>query len=141
METGSELVSDAAGAVAGIAGEIWDIANNLASALSGSVTLSGRRLIINVPPLPVCPTVPIQFTLSEIGGEIPLVVGVLPVTSIVSIYGSLGFHAGITPELSGQLGPCTLNGLRIVIDPFAASLSATGSLSVMTALGWVGNFA
>ncbi|MEO1124345.1 MAG: DUF4157 domain-containing protein [Cyanobacteria bacterium J06639_16] len=135
LDTGSELISDAADTISGIASEIWDVATNLASALGGVVTLSGSRLIINVPPLPVCPTLPVQFTLPEIGGDIPFLAGVLPVTSVVSLYGALGFHAGIIPELSGQLGPCTLNGLRIVIDPFAASLSASGSMTVMTAIG------
>lgn len=134
-QTGSGLVSQAGEVVEGIAGDIWDLANTLASVLGGVVTLSGGRLIISVPALPVCPTITVQFTLAEIAQDLTFLEGVIPIAEIVSIYGSVGLHVGFTPELSGQLGPCTLNGLRIVIDPLAASLSASGSITVATALG------
>ncbi|MFQ5881378.1 MAG: DUF4157 domain-containing protein [Candidatus Methylomirabilales bacterium] len=130
-----EAVGEAAETVAGIARELWDEAQALANALSGAVTVSGGKLVITVPPLPVCPTIPLQFPLPEIGRMMPFIEGVLPITGVVNVYGAVGLHIGLTPEISAQLGPCQLHGLRIVIDPLSRSFSASGGLTVTTALG------
>lgn len=130
-----EAVVEAGEQLAGIAVGLWNQARALAGALGSVVTLSGGKLIINVPPMSVCPTIPLQFTLPEIGTLIPFGGGVIPVTGIVNLYGEVGLQVSITPEIYAQLGPCQLHGLRIVIDPLGPSFSAAGSITITVAAG------
>jgi hypothetical protein len=139
-EAVGEAVYDAGEAVVdtiqGIAVELWDQANALADALGGIVSVQGLSLVIDVPAIDgVCPELAFQTALPELGEDIPLFLGALPIgAGIVSIYGLLSLHAGLTPEIGGQLGPCRLNGTRIVISPLGPSFSAAGSITVTTGL-------
>ncbi|HEX2093052.1 MAG TPA: DUF4157 domain-containing protein, partial [Longimicrobiaceae bacterium] len=137
-ETASDVVEgveETVDTVMGFAREVWDQATALASALGSAVTLSGTSLVINVPSLPACPQFALQFSLPEIGGDIPIAVGLIPLHPTVQIYGMLALHLGVKPEISAQIGPCQLHGLRIVINPLGPSFSAAGSLTATVGLG------
>lgn len=134
-ESAGEAIEDVGDAIVGIASEVWEFAQGVASALGGSLSFSGGMLIINVPSFQVCDAYDAQFSLPEIGKDFTFLYGVIPVAEVVDIYGSLGLHVGLTPEISGQIGPCQLNGLRIAIDPLAPSFGAAGGITVTAALG------
>ena len=140
--TGKEVINDPVGAiegavdtVTGIAGEAWELAESLASTLGGSISLSGGRLVVTIPPMTVCPAVPLEFELDEISESFPFLVGGIPINPAVFLYGSLELAVALQPKLQLQLGPCSLNGLRIVVDPLGGTYSAGGSLSVAAAVG------
>jgi hypothetical protein len=130
----AEAVGEAAEEVGGFARHLWSEAEAWATALSGVISFSGGKLTITVPPFHVCPVIPIQFTLPEIGKtfgpEIPLAD-----FGPVLITGTVGLHIGLTPEISAQLGPCVLKDLRIVIDPLTPSFSASSTIEITTAIG------
>jgi len=130
-----DVASDAIDTVAGIATEVWDFARSLASALGGIVSISGARLVINIPSFPACPVIPVQFTLPSISVGLPIIRGALPLSPNLGVYGEVSLNLSLTPEVLGQLGPCRVNGMRIEIDPLAARMSTAGSISVTTALG------
>lgn len=134
-DAGAELAGNAYDAVAGIATEVWDTARAIASALGGSLSLSGGRLTIVAPPFRACPTVAMQITLPSVGVFIPLAGAAFPIAPNIAIYGALGVNLAITPEISAQLGPCQVHGLRLVIDPLRGNYSAVGRVSVTTAFG------
>ena len=121
----------------GIAREFWDMATSYADALGGgNVSVSGTSLIVTVAgPVSVCPTLPFQFDLPGQSKSFPLLFGAVEIAGPVLGYGQVSAFASLTPELSGQLGPCAVSGVRIVIDPFGPSISASGSLSATAALG------
>ncbi len=140
-EAVAEGVASAASAgadlVGGIAGEIWDMATAYAAALGGgSISVSGTSLVISVPgPVPVCPTFAVQFQLPGLSKSVPILFGAVPIAEVLFAYGEVAAFASLTPELSGQLGPCALSGVRIVIDPTGPSFSASGALTATAALG------
>lgn len=135
VEGGVELAGDAIDTVQGIARDVWDTANAIASAIGGMVSISGGRLIITVPAFNSCPVIPLQFSLPSQELFIPIIEGAIPVHPLLSIYGAIGINVAVTPELSVQLGPCRVHGLRLVIDPLGGSYSAAGWVTVTTALG------
>jgi|GEM_PF-6007758 len=135
VEGAGELAEEAVDALHGIAREVWDTATAIASAIGGMVSLSGTRLVITVPAFDACPVIALQFTLPAQETFIPIVEGAIPVHPSVAIYGAVGINATMTPELSAQLGPCRVHGLRLVIDPLGGSYSAAGWVTVTTALG------
>ncbi|HET7461249.1 MAG TPA: DUF4157 domain-containing protein [Longimicrobium sp.] len=129
--TAEEVVSEGADELMGIASSVRDAANALAAGLGGSVSVSGLSLVITVPPMAVG-SASFRFRLSEIGQDLPLPPLIVPLTPVVSLYGMPGLHAGLTPELSAQVGPAVLHGLTIVIGPggFAASGAVTAAAAV-----------
>jgi hypothetical protein len=131
-----DAANDVADAASNIASAVWDSATALASALGGAVSFSGGKLHISVPTLDVCQGGRVlQFTLPEIGKDFTLAEVVIPVSGFVNIYGALSVHVGLTPEISMQVGPCSLTGFTITIDPLAPSFSAAGGVDVTVALG------
>ncbi|WP_255990863.1 eCIS core domain-containing protein [Chitinolyticbacter albus] len=135
---GAEAIAEGAEAVAdtvmGFARDVWDGANALASAIGGIFGISGGCIVITLPSMPVCPTIPMQFTLPRQTARVPVFVG--GVTSgVLTIYGAVLAAVSLTPELSAQLGPCRLHGLTIRICPLSASVSAAGSITAQLALG------
>lgn len=130
-----DIAESALDTVGGIAREAWDVAKSLASVLGGVISVSGGRLVVTVPSFNPCPTISLQFTLPGPNLYVPVVGGVLPVSSDMLVFGSLGANIALMPELSVQLGPCRFHGLRIVIDPLRGNYSAAGRLSITTALG------
>lgn len=121
--------------VMGFARDVWDGAHTLADAISGVVSIVGSALVIDIPEIPVCPNLSFQFNLREIGKDFTLLEAAIPVAEDVEIYGEVGLHVGLTPEISAQLGPCILHGARITIDPLGPSLTASGAVTITTALG------
>lgn len=132
---GAEAVGEAA---LELGEELWGDVQAMARALGGVISFSGGRLVITVPPLEVLPPLAQRFRLPEIGKDLPFILDGFPLAEVVFIYGTVGLHAGVIPELAGQIGPCRLSGLRIVIDPLARSFSAAGALSITVALGLAG---
>ncbi|WP_148716385.1 eCIS core domain-containing protein [Chitinolyticbacter meiyuanensis] len=135
---GAEAIAEGAEAVAdtvfGFARDVWDAATALASAIGGMVSISGTSLVITVPAMPVCPVLPFQFSLPRMDAHVPIAVA--SVTSgVLTVYGVLTAFVGLSPELSGQLGPCQLHGLRIVINPLGPSVSAAGAITATVAVG------
>lgn len=135
VEGAGELAEEAIDTLHGIAQEVWDTANAIASAIGGMVSFSGGRLTITVPAFDACPVVPLQFSLPSQEIFIPIIEGAIPVHPLLAIYGAIGVNFAVTPELSAQLGPCRVHGLRLVIDPLGGSYSAAGWITVTTALG------
>jgi hypothetical protein len=131
VEDVGEAISEGADELMGIASSVWDAANALAGGLGGSVSIAGLSLVITVPPMAVG-SADFRFRLPEIGQDLPLPPVVVPLTPVVSLYGMPGLRAGLTPELSGQVGPALLHGLTIVISPagFAASGAVTAAAAV-----------
>jgi hypothetical protein len=136
LEGAGETVEEAVDTVAGIATELWDLANAFATTLSGTVSVSGTTLLVNVPRLKVPYSLEVEFDLPEITlFEAMLPVLRIPILPNVQLYGAVGLKAAIQPSVSGQLGPGSLNGLRIVIDPLGPKFSARGGLTVLLAMG------
>lgn len=137
VDFGRGVAQDAYDSATGIAQEVWDVASRYAAALGGaSVSVSGTSLIISAPgPVPVGPELDFQTALPGLGTEFPLFFGAVEIAGPVLAYGELAASLTLTPELSGQLGPCSVSGVRIVIDPLASSFSATGALSATVAVG------
>lgn len=141
-EFGAEIVEEAGEVlvrvgetVLSVAAEVWQTARRLAALFGVSVSISGGRLVINVPPLSLCPTFRERFSLGELSHFFPFLVGYIPLTGIVNLYGALGITVAIAPEVAMDLGPCELHGMRIVIDPLGGNASANFSLTVSAALG------
>ncbi len=131
-----DAASDVADEASHIASSVWDEATAFANALSGAISFSGGALHINVPRLDVCQGGhALQFALPEIGKDFTFAEGVIPVSEVIEIYGSLGLHVGVTPEISVQLGPCSLTGFTVTIDPIHDIYSAAGGVDVTVALG------
>lgn len=130
-------VLDGAGAVVsdGPAAAALLIARRMAGALGGSVVVEDGQVTITVPSMQVCPTIPLQFSLPWMGVTIPIAVGVLPLTGVVNLYGMVGVTVGVTPEVSLQVGPCQLKGLKIVIGTSPLSFHATGAMEANLAGG------
>ena len=135
VETVEGAVEDVEDTVVGAARELWNFAEGVAEALGGIVSFSEGRLIIDVPEMQVADAYDMQFSLPEIGADIPFAIGIIPIAEVVEIYGMLAVHVGITPELSGQFGPAYLHHTTIIIDPLAPSFYASGGLTVTTAFG------
>jgi hypothetical protein len=139
LKSGVDAVADAPGEVAdtieGVAKSVWHTAQAFAASLGGTLSFSGGVLRISVPPLDICRGGhSLQFSLPEIGVDFPFAFGAIPLGP-VEIYGELAVHVGFTPEISAQLGPCSLTGFGITIDPLAPSFSAGGGIDVTMALG------
>jgi hypothetical protein len=135
VEQVSETLAPVTESIDYVSSGISDLGSAIADTLGGIISIDGSSLVIDVPSMPVCPTLSFQFTLPEIGADLPIALGVLPIADIVQIYGEVGLHAGLTPEISAQLGPCELHGLRIEIDPLGPTISAAGAITVTAALG------
>ena len=138
-DTVADGISDAANAVADkvsdIASDVWDKAEALADAIGGMVSLSGGALHITVPTVDVCfGKHTLQLTLPEIGANIAAIEGSLPL-GFVEVYGEIGTHVGIAPEISLELGPCLLKGCELTIDPLSLSADAHGEIDVDAAIG------
>lgn len=135
LEWGEEMLVEIGGDVVGVASDVWDAVHALAEELGATVSFSGGRLVVSIPALPACPTIPIQFTLSKIAHEGTFLEGILPITGTVNLTGSVGYHLGLTPEILGQVGPCELQSTQIVVDPLGREYSTSGQLAVTLALG------
>ncbi len=135
LERGKEVLVEIGGDAVEVASDVWAAVQALAEELGATVSLTGGRLVVSIPTLPACPTIPVQFTLSEIAREGTFLEGVLPLTETISITGTVGYHLGLTPEILGQVGPCELQSTRIVIDPLGGEYSTSGQLAVTLALG------
>ena len=131
-----ETASDAIDTVTGIASEALDFARSLASGLGGVFSISGTRIIVSVPSFSACPVIPVKFKLPAIPIiSIPIVKAVMPLSTNVMMQGSISVNLSLAPEILGQLGPCRVHGLRMIIDPLAGRMSTAGRVSVTTALG------
>ena len=131
-----EDVGDTVDTLSGAARQVWDTAHAIAEALGASISISGTRIVISVPAVnDVCPIVPLRFNLPEIGADIPFAAGAIPLGPNVALYGMVGLHIGLTPEISVQIGPCHFSGGRIVADLSSASFSASGGGGATVAVG------
>jgi hypothetical protein len=92
-------------------------------------------LVVTIPPMHVCNAHSLQFSLDEIGVDIPFLEGAIPVAEVLEIYGELGLHLGFTPEISLQIGPCDTHEIKIAIHPLSMEGSVSGGLDLTLAIG------
>lgn len=124
--------SDAAAAVASspLLSAAVAQASGLAAMFGGSVSLVGTKLIITLPQFPImgAKTTPLV--------ELPSAIVRLPffvaggAIGPVLLEGDIALEVAIRPEVIAVVGPADVRGVRIELDPFAGSYSATGTLHI-----------
>jgi hypothetical protein len=132
VKSTAKVVADEAG---DIAQEVWDSARGLARIVGGVLERIDNLLVVTIPPMHVCSPHSLQFSLGEISKDIPFLEGVIPVAEVLDIYGELGLHLGINPEISLQIGPCETHEIKIAIHPISMEASVSGGLDLTLALG------
>jgi len=113
--TASSTAEVVSGEVSEIASDVWDAAKELAHAVHGVLSYVDNLLTITIPPQHVCDAHSIQFTLPEIGTNLPFLKGAVPIAEGVLIYGEVGLHLGVIPEIALQVGPCETHEITIAI--------------------------
>lgn len=148
VATGEALIDDplgtlggAAEAVAeelGIPTDILDTVNTIASALGGSVSVSGWTLTISVSGLEMPWALTFEPELDDIiSADLTVPVFEWPIGPDVFLHGAVGVEIGLRPIVGLQLGPGSLNSLTLVID--ARALSARLDADVeFTVAGQIG---
>jgi hypothetical protein len=140
-DTASDLAGDAYDALGDLAedaldtlGDALDEARALARALRGMISLRGTRLVISVPSINVCPTTILNIALPGIDIDLPLIDGSLQIDN-VTLMGSVGIGYSISPDVTIQLGPCVLHGVRLEKDLLGFGWSVAGNLGVTSVFG------
>jgi len=140
LDKTSQAIQDTAEEVADEASDIatgvWDAASALADRLSGALSYVDNLLVVTIPPMHVCDPHSLQFNLPEIGKDIPFLKGILPIDPPeLELYGELGLHLGLIPEISLQLGPCETRAITIAIHPISMEAEVSGGFDLTLALG------
>jgi len=140
VEGGEELASDiveggkavARDVVAGV-GAAWDLAHDIAAAVGGAISVSGCGITVTVPRLAVNRFLTVSPPLPDASFELPLAVGVWPITGLVNAYGMIYLKLSAIPTLALQFGPAAINGARFFIDwcapTYGGSVNFTYSLA------------
>ncbi len=127
-----------AGSVVDGAERAWDQATAIASQIGSSVTFSGGKLSVTIPEVDPCPEFALQFHLSDLGLApnmyVPIAEGVLPLSGMVNLYGSMGVNLTIDPEVGVQLVGCSIGPSTITIDPLSLSATLSSGFSVTGAV-------
>ena len=134
----SSTASVVAGEAEEIASEVWDAAKDFADFVGGVLEYIDNLIDITIPPLHVCDPHSVQFELPELGIDVPFLAGVLPL-GVVEIYGALGLHLGLIPEITLELGPCETHEIHIEIHPLSLSGAARGGGEITVGLGLGGH--
>jgi hypothetical protein len=113
---------DAVTNVATIPSNTLETVNSIASALGGSVSISGWTLTITVSGVEMPWMLTVQPELADfLHSGLSLPVLEWPIGPNLVIQGAVGVEVGLRPLLGLQLGPGRLNSLTIVIDASALS--------------------
>lgn len=131
----SSTASVVAGETEEIASDVWDAATEFADFVGGVLSYINNLLTITIPPMHVCDAHSIQLTLSEISKDMPFLEGELEVAEGVAIYGEVGLHLGITPEIDLQIGPCETHEITLALHPLTLSGEASGGFDLTLAGG------
>jgi hypothetical protein len=124
------------GETAEIASDVWNAAKGLAEAVGGVLSYINNLLTITIPPRRhVCDAHALQLELPEIGANFPFLAGAAPVAPGVEIYGEVGVHVGVTPEINLQVGPCDTHEITIALHPLTLSGEASGGFDLTVAAG------
>ena len=122
-----------AGETAEIAGEVWDEAKALADAIGGFLSWINNLLTITIPPMHLLDAHSLQVDLPEIGTDIPFLAGAVPIAPGVQIYGEVGLHLGIIPELGLQVGPFDTHAITIALHPLTLGGEIDGGFDLTIA--------
>jgi hypothetical protein len=114
---------------------VYEDAVSFARAIGGMVSISSAGIEINVPSFPACPTMAYRFNLPEWGGYLLSLKGAIPVGPDLILTGEVGVHAGVTPEISFQIGPCLMHGIHILVNPLTGSFSGSGAMTAAVGVG------
>jgi Domain of unknown function (DUF4157)/DNA/RNA non-specific endonuclease len=128
----ADLASDA---IDTIASEALSTANALATVLGGSMTISGSRVTIAVPAFDVAGALVVEQALESMSYDLASLEGDWPIGTDLFVYGAIGLRATLERMVSGQIGPLTINGLRIEVDLLTGDFGAAGSITINRALG------
>ena len=132
QDTAEEVADEASD----IANGVWDAASDLADRVSGALSYVDNLLVVTIPPMHVCDPHSLRFNLPEIGKDIPFLKGILPIDPPeLELYGELGLHLGLIPEISLQLGPCETHAIKIAIHPLSMEAEVSGGFDLTLALG------
>ncbi len=130
-------ISSTAGVVAGeaeeIASDVWDKAKDLASAVGGFLKYVNNLLTITIPPKHILNAHSFQLELAELGIDLPFLAGAVPIAPGVEVYGELGLHLGIIPEIGLQLGPIDTHEIVIALHPLTLDGEVTGGFDLTIA--------
>ncbi|HMC31018.1 MAG TPA: DUF4157 domain-containing protein, partial [Candidatus Angelobacter sp.] len=130
-------LSSTAGVVGGVtsevASEVWNEAKALADAVGGFLSYINNLLTITIPPMHILDAHSIQVDIPEIGTDIPFLAGAVPIAPGVQIYGELGLHLGIIPELGLQVGPFDTHTITIALHPLTLGGEVTGGFDLTLA--------
>jgi hypothetical protein len=116
-----------------IAEEVWDEAKSLAKAVGGILTYINNFLTITIPPKHILNAHSFQTDLPELAMDLPFLAGIVPIAPGVEIYGEVGLHLGITPEIGLQLGPFDTHAITIAIHPLTLDGEVTGGFDLTIA--------
>ena len=116
-----------------IAEEVWDEAKSLAKAVGGFLTYINNLLTITIPPKHILNAHSFQTDLPELAMDLPFLEGIVPIAPGVEIYGEVGLHLGIIPEIGLQLGPFDTHAIKIAIHPLTLDGEVTGGFDLTIA--------
>jgi hypothetical protein len=140
IDSATDAIGEAIDDVGDALGGALTFARDIAAAIGGAVSVSGGKVVISVPSFSPCPEIDFQGTLGDLGLvpsiDVPLVMGVLPVTGILNLYGAFGVGAALNPGIGIRLARCDLGPFKITIDPLGLAASAAGAVSVDAALSY-----
>lgn len=83
----------------------------------------------------VCDAHSVQLKLPKISLNVPFLQGAVPIAPGVMIYGEVGMHFGVVPEIDLQLGPCDLHRTTIALHPLTLGGAASGGFDLTIAAG------
>ncbi len=131
-EAGEAVGEAASGAVDWLATEAGALAQSLADALGGLVSITPAGLLVTLPRFCPIPALTQSFDLENRDWEYPILIGGIPIGPVV-IMGSVSLVGHLKPLVETQVGPFCLNGVRILINPLTGSYSIAGSVSATAA--------
>ncbi len=119
--------------VSEVASEVWDEAKALADAVGGFLSYINNLLTITIPPMHILDAHSLQVDIPEIPLDLPFLAGAVPIAPGVEIYGEVGLHLGIIPELGLQVGPFDTHTITIAIHPLTLGGEVTGGFDLTLA--------
>jgi hypothetical protein len=122
------VADDVSSAASGVMGSAVAEATSLATSLGGSVSIVGTAIVITVPQVPLLapqttPLLEIQVPVFRM----PLLLAGAAVGPLL-LEADIALEVALRPEMIAIVGPASLQGIRIEIDPLAGTFTAAGQL-------------